>query len=103
MTLVKVRRSAWITLPAALRRIFGLQEGDVLEAEAVEGGILLKPDAAHGRADTRRRLLGAAAGLRDLAPTPDLSAPEEKEEIAEAVKAFRRASARCSGAMRGIS
>jgi AbrB family looped-hinge helix DNA binding protein len=92
MTLVKLRRSARITLPAALRRTFGLQEGDALVAEA-EGGILLKPLSGHGQEHARRRLLNAAAGVRDTAPKPDHTATEEDEEIPEAVKAFRRASA----------
>ena len=93
MALVKLRRSARITLPAALRHAYGLQEGDLLEAEAVEGGILLKPVSGHGQEHARRRLLAAAAGVRDIAPKPDQTATEEEEEIAEAVKAFRRASA----------
>jgi AbrB family looped-hinge helix DNA binding protein len=93
MTLVKLRRSARITLPAALRRAYGLQEGDVLEAEAVEGGILLKPVSGRGREQARRRLVDAAAVVRDVAPKPCQTATEEEEEIAEAVKAFRRAGA----------
>jgi AbrB family looped-hinge helix DNA binding protein len=93
MTLVKLRRSARITLPAALRRAYDLQEGDVLEAKAVEDGILLKPLAGHGREHARRRLLAAAADVRDIAPKPRQTATEEEEEIAEAVKAFRRAGA----------
>src|SRR5262245_27130853 len=43
--LVRLKRAAQITLPAELRKQFHLEEGDYLEAEAVEGGILLKPVA----------------------------------------------------------
>jgi AbrB family looped-hinge helix DNA binding protein len=43
MALLKILRSSQITLPAELRRQFGLAEGDYLEAQAVKEGILLKP------------------------------------------------------------
>jgi AbrB family looped-hinge helix DNA binding protein len=43
MALLKILRSSQITLPADLRRHFGLAEGDYLEAQAVKEGILLKP------------------------------------------------------------
>jgi len=45
MALVRLKRAAQITLPAELRKQFNLEEGDYLEAEAVEDGILLKPIA----------------------------------------------------------
>jgi hypothetical protein len=41
--------------------------------------------------------------VRDLAPKADQTATEEEEEVAEAVKALRRAGARCSEAIRRIS
>jgi AbrB family looped-hinge helix DNA binding protein len=43
MALLKLRRFFQLTLPAELRKQFHLTEGDYLEAEAVEQGILLKP------------------------------------------------------------
>src|SRR5436189_3186859 len=43
MALVKVKRFSQVTLPPDLRKRFNLAEGDYLEAEAVEDGILLKP------------------------------------------------------------
>ena len=43
MALLKLRRFFQLTLPAELRKQFHLAEGDDLEAEAVEQGILLKP------------------------------------------------------------
>jgi AbrB family looped-hinge helix DNA binding protein len=42
-TLLKVKRWAQITLPAGIRKDLNLSEGDYLEAERVEGGLLLKP------------------------------------------------------------
>jgi AbrB family looped-hinge helix DNA binding protein len=43
MALLKLRRFFQLTLPAELRKQFHLTEGDYLEAEADEQGILLKP------------------------------------------------------------
>jgi len=43
MSLVKVRRAAQITLPNDIRKALDVREGDYLEAEIVEGGVLLRP------------------------------------------------------------
>jgi AbrB family looped-hinge helix DNA binding protein len=43
MALLKLRRLFQLMLPAELRKHFHLAEGDYLEAEATEAGILLKP------------------------------------------------------------
>lgn len=43
MALVKLRRAAQITLPRDIRRAARLKEGDYLEAEVTEAGILLRP------------------------------------------------------------
>ena len=47
MALVRLKRAAQITIPAELRKRFHLEEGDYLEAEAVEDGILLKTGLSH--------------------------------------------------------
>jgi len=56
MWLVRLKQAAQITLPIELRKRFHLEEGDCLEAEAVEDGILLKPVSVMDREDTRREL-----------------------------------------------
>ncbi|MDQ2694582.1 MAG: AbrB/MazE/SpoVT family DNA-binding domain-containing protein [Pseudomonadota bacterium] len=43
MALVKVRRAAQITLPREIRDAAHLQEGDYLEAQLTDEGILLRP------------------------------------------------------------
>lgn len=43
MTLIKVRRAAQITLPLEIRQAVQLKEGDYLEAQVTENGILLRP------------------------------------------------------------
>ncbi len=38
-----VRNKGQVTIPADIRRATGLEEGDPVEVEVVEGGILLRP------------------------------------------------------------
>jgi AbrB family looped-hinge helix DNA binding protein len=38
-----VRNKGQVTIPADIRRAIGLEEGDPVEVEVVEGGILLRP------------------------------------------------------------
>lgn len=53
MTLVKVRRAAQITLPRDIREAARLEEGDYLQAEVTESGvILLRPVSIAGREPT---------------------------------------------------
>jgi len=74
MPLVKMRRAGQITLPAALREHFALAEGAYLEAEAVEGGILLKPVAMVERAKAWQHDFDAMAYVSNTAPQPEPSA-----------------------------
>ena len=90
MPLVKLRRAGQITLPAELREQFALEEGAYLEAEAVQGGILLKPMAVIERAKAWQRVLDAMGKVVDTAPKPGQTPQEQEEEIAEMIKAFRR-------------
>ena len=90
MPLVKVRRAGQITLPAELREQFALEEGTYLEAEAVQGGILLKPMAVVEREQAWQRVFDAMGKVVDTAPKPGQTPQEQEEEIAEMVKAFRR-------------
>lgn len=43
MTLVRIRRAAQITLPREIRERIRLDEGDYLDAQLTEAGILLRP------------------------------------------------------------
>ena len=43
MALVKVRKAAQITLPRDIRQAIHLEEGDYLEAQVTDEGILLRP------------------------------------------------------------
>jgi AbrB family looped-hinge helix DNA binding protein len=90
MPLVKVRRAGQITLPVELREQFALEEGAYLEAEAVQGGILLKPMAVVEREQAWQRVFDAMGTVVDTAPTPGQTPQEQEDEIAEMVKAARR-------------
>lgn len=52
MALVRVRRAAQITLPREIRQAAHLEEGDYLEAEVTEAGILLRPVSIGNRQPT---------------------------------------------------
>jgi AbrB family looped-hinge helix DNA binding protein len=86
MALLKLRRFFQLTLPAELRKQYHLAEGDYLEAEAVEAGILLKPVRVVER---KKAWKGVGKGLDRGHATlpPSQKHPEEQEEeIAPIVK-----------------
>ncbi len=90
MPLVKLRWAGQITVPAELREQFALEEGACLEAEAVQGGILLKPMAVIERKKAWQRVLDVMASVHAKQPPSDKTPQEQEEEIAEMIKAFRR-------------
>jgi AbrB family looped-hinge helix DNA binding protein len=90
MPLVKLRHAGQITLPAELREQFALEEGAYLEAEAVQGGILLKPVTVVERAKARHELLEIMARVHAKQPPTDQTPEQQEEEIAEMIKEFRR-------------
>ena len=90
MALMRVRRLAQLTLPAEVRRALNVQEGDFLEAQIVEGGVLLKPVAVVERERAWRRINELKSRVRDLKPGAVKTDTEVEEEIAAAVKEHRR-------------
>ncbi len=90
MTRVRLLRGGQVTLPAEVRRKLKLAEGDYLEAELVETGVLLTPLCGAERERALERMLEAKARVR---PTPEQArkSPEEQErEAFDEVKAMRR-------------
>ncbi|MSP00982.1 MAG: AbrB/MazE/SpoVT family DNA-binding domain-containing protein [Acetobacteraceae bacterium] len=55
MTLVRLRRAAQLTLPQDIREAARLKEGDYLEAEVTDAGILLRPVNISSREPTPAR------------------------------------------------
>lgn len=92
MSLVKIKRFSQVTLPPDVRKRFNLTEGDYLEAEAVEEGILLKPVAVIERKKAWNRLFTVLDSIEKQKVKSRNSAKKEEEEIAEMVKDFRKKS-----------
>jgi AbrB family looped-hinge helix DNA binding protein len=90
MALLKILRSAQITLPAELRKQFNLAEGDYLEAQAVKEGILLKPVSVVERQKAGKALMNLLHRVHAKQPASNLSPREQEEWIAQEVKAFRK-------------
>ncbi|HQU32645.1 MAG: AbrB/MazE/SpoVT family DNA-binding domain-containing protein [Planctomycetia bacterium] len=90
MSLLKLRKFAQITLPADLRKKFNLTEGDFLEAEAVEKGILLKPVTVVEREKTWNQLFETMKKVKDRKSKQKQGVKEQEEEIAKMVKNFRK-------------
>jgi AbrB family looped-hinge helix DNA binding protein len=90
MALLKILRSSQITLPAELRRQFGLAEGDYLEAQAVKEGILLKPVHVVERQQAGQALVNLLARVHAKQPASTRSPQAQEEGIAQEVKAYRK-------------
>ena len=92
MSLVKIKRFSQVTLPPDVRKKFNLNEGDYLEAEAVEEGILLKPVAVVERKRASNRLFDILDTVEERKPKRRKNLQQEEEEIAGIVKDFRKQS-----------
>jgi len=91
MPLVKVSRSAQITLPAEVRKPLEIEEGDYLSVETVEGGILLKPVVVMDKESARKKLMDLLDQVPRGKPKKKFKdAREEEEAIAEMIKEFRK-------------
>lgn len=88
MTRVRLLRGGQITLPAEVRRKLKLAEGDYLEAELVDNGVLLKP-ISDEREKTWQRVLDAPKSVRSIGPEPRSRPDQEEEMIFEAAEASR--------------
>jgi AbrB family looped-hinge helix DNA binding protein len=89
MTRVRLLRGGQVTLPAAMREQLRVKEGDYLEAEMVEGGMLLKPISAEEREQAWDELIRIIDQPKRRAPTT-LSPEDEEDWIAAEIEAARR-------------
>jgi AbrB family looped-hinge helix DNA binding protein len=94
MTLVRVRGRGEITLPRELQEALAIREGDTLEAEAVEGGVLLKPVIATDHKAAWEKIEQAMSSVRYVGPGPEPSGDELMEEVVQVVKEVRKEMAR---------
>jgi AbrB family looped-hinge helix DNA binding protein len=82
-------RGGQVTLPAEIRQKLRLAQGDYLEAEVVENGVLLKPAAQAERETAWQRVVEASKSVRYIGPEPRPSPEEEEEWLAQEIKAAR--------------
>jgi AbrB family looped-hinge helix DNA binding protein len=97
MALVRVKRAGQVTLPAELRKQFHLEEGDYLEAEAVENGILFRPVSVVDRQEARQQLRALLDRVHAQVPPSDQSPQAQEEEITRIIKALRQDDATVRG------
>lgn len=90
MALLKILRSSQITLPAELRRQFGLAEGDYLEAQTTSEGILLKPVTVVERQKAGKALLKLLDRVHAKQPASKLTDQEQEQLIVKEIKAYRK-------------
>jgi AbrB family looped-hinge helix DNA binding protein len=88
MTRVRLLRGGKVTLPAAVRHKLELAQGDYLEAELVENGVLLKPVSGIEREQAWDELIRIIDEPKRRDPST-MSPEEEEEWIAEEIKAAR--------------
>src|SRR3954468_16031204 len=90
MALVKLLRGGQLTLPAEARKALCLAEGDYLEAEVVQGGVMLKPVAVVDRAKAWDDLMAIIGETKWRGPGPEPSDDELLELADEEGQVFRR-------------
>ncbi len=89
MTVLKLRKSAQLTLPAEIREALNVGEGDYLEAELVEGGVMLRPVSVVRREAAWQRIRGAMATVRPTATQARKSQTQQEAEIQAVVDEVR--------------
>jgi AbrB family looped-hinge helix DNA binding protein len=90
MALVKLRAGGQVTLPRQVRKALKLRDGDYLEVEVVERGVLLSRSNASARDAAWERVRRAQRAVR---PTPAQAAKAidvQEREILEVVDETRR-------------
>jgi AbrB family looped-hinge helix DNA binding protein len=91
MALVRLRERAQITLPREVRAALDVKQGDYLEAELVEGGVLLRPAALVARDATRARLREMLSGGSCWqGPGPEPSEDELMRDVVADIKEDRQ-------------
>lgn len=89
MALVRILAGGRVILPREVQEELQLKEGDVLEAEVVDGGLHLRPVTAAEREQAWQRVLDAPKSVRYIGPQPRPSPEEEEEWLAEQIEAAR--------------
>jgi AbrB family looped-hinge helix DNA binding protein len=90
MALVRLKKAAQITLPVELRKRFHLEEGDYLEAEAVEEGILLKPVSVIERQKAWENVRDVLDRVHAKLPHSDQHPEAQEKDITRIIKELRQ-------------
>jgi bifunctional DNA-binding transcriptional regulator/antitoxin component of YhaV-PrlF toxin-antitoxin module len=94
MPTLKVHYDGWLSLPAGLRQKLGVGSGDRLEADLVDGAIVLRP-AAKARRPARREAETTDAPVADSAPAKRRPGrPRKAVDAGETASAPRKARGR---------
>ena len=89
LALVRMIRGGQITLPVEARKALQLKEGDYLEAELTEKGVLLKPVAVTDRSGADRELEAILSRVRYVGPEPEPSEDEVGDLVNREIHAIR--------------
>lgn len=89
MPLVKIQKKFQITIPASLRKHVPLGEGDVLEATARDGGILLKPQTVVDRNQVVGNLRKIFTEMSGKSPYKDMTDEEIMDEAIKTIAEVR--------------
>ena len=92
-SLIKMTRSGQITLPAEVRKVLALKEGDYLEADVIDGKIQLEPLVKINREEAERQLDEILSRVKYTGPEPMPSVDELTGEIADIIHDMRRENA----------
>jgi bifunctional DNA-binding transcriptional regulator/antitoxin component of YhaV-PrlF toxin-antitoxin module len=90
MPKLKLHFDGWVALPENFRRKLGLERGDDLEAELVDGTIVLRPSKGSAKAVQEGMAPDAAAAMPApsilVAQVPDTEQPDTVPEAPPAPK-----------------
>ena len=88
MTTLKVHHQGWLALPERFRRQLGIESGSIIEAELVDGTVVLRPAGRPAKAATGAAATAAAGAI----PVPSVLAaqPQDSEQPADAPPAPKR-------------
>lgn len=90
MALLKIKDRAQITLPLDVRQALNVGVGDYLEAEVVDGGVLLKPVVVVERTKAWDELLRVVTQPKWQGPGPEPSEDEVMQMVVKEIRALRR-------------
>jgi AbrB family looped-hinge helix DNA binding protein len=84
MPLIKIKEKFQVTIPTALRKAARLSVGDILEAEAKNNTIVLKPKAVVDRAAVEAAIEEGLADLKAGRVSPAFSSVKEFKKYLKA-------------------